>query len=309
MDAATVQTPSAKFAVIPVQDGALDREHTGTTLKFWLPGGRMLFKAAREGTGEYWSEKLASELAALMGLPAARVDLACWGDTPGVISHSFLMPGEYFLQQKRFRRVIARLLPPEQRSGLRYHTLSSAKTLLSFVELPPRWNPPAEVTCSLDAFAGYLLFDAWVNNEDRHHENWGVIATRAGVSARRYHLAPTFDHASSLGRELDDPQRASLLQNGEVPDYVLRCPSGICTASKSRHPMTTHEVVRETLDMFPAATHAWAERLFSLSEESVRTVIEQVPEGMMSETSRQFALAVLSTNKLYLQHLVESRLP
>ena len=52
-------------------------------------------------------------------------------------------------------------------------------------------------------FADFLVLDSVVGNTDRHNENWGI--------ARRYdqgkwigYLARSFDHASSLGRELSD---------------------------------------------------------------------------------------------------------
>lgn len=42
-----------------------------------------------------------------------------------------------------------------------------------------------------------------IGNVDRHHENWGILRKR--VDGEWYgRLAPTFDHASSLGRELVD---------------------------------------------------------------------------------------------------------
>ena len=53
-----------------------------------------------------------------------------------------------------------------------------------------------------EVFVGYLVLDALIGNTDRHEENWAVIVSESG----RY-LAPTFDHASSLGFLLSDPQR------------------------------------------------------------------------------------------------------
>lgn len=43
------------------------------------------------------------------------------------------------------------------------------------------------------------MLDALVANLDRHHENWGIVVDPSGLLPTE--LAPTFDHASSLGDE------------------------------------------------------------------------------------------------------------
>src|SRR5947207_4324321 len=59
-----------------------------------------------------------------------------------------------------------------------------------------------------EVFAGYLLLDAWIGNTDRHHQNWGFVRKKGEILQ---HLAPTFEHASSLGANLMDAQRCKRL--------------------------------------------------------------------------------------------------
>ena len=47
------------------------------------------------------------------------------------------------------------------------------------------------------------MLDALIGNTDRHHENWGILVRR-GRGVLLGEVAPSFDHASSLGRELRD---------------------------------------------------------------------------------------------------------
>jgi serine/threonine protein kinase HipA of HipAB toxin-antitoxin module len=53
----------------------------------------------------------------------------------------------------------------------------------------------SEYPSAFAQFTGYLVLDALIGHTDRHEENWGVIEGITG--AKR--LAPSFDHASSLG--------------------------------------------------------------------------------------------------------------
>ncbi|HSN99472.1 MAG TPA: HipA family kinase [Candidatus Nanopelagicales bacterium] len=70
-------------------------ETMGTKQKFWCQaddGHRYLFKYAREGTGEDWAEKIAAEIAAVLGVPHATVDLATFKGHPGTLTLHFIEP-------------------------------------------------------------------------------------------------------------------------------------------------------------------------------------------------------------------------
>jgi hypothetical protein len=69
-------------------------EQLGSKRKFWfrLQGDEQpwLFKYTRENTGEDWSEKIASELAKLLDIRAAQVELATFLGKRGCASRSFV---------------------------------------------------------------------------------------------------------------------------------------------------------------------------------------------------------------------------
>jgi hypothetical protein len=74
-------------------------EAMGTKDKFWWrdprdeEGPSWLFKYARENTGEHWSEKIASEVGRLLGVPAAQVELGSCEGRPGSLSLGFAEAG------------------------------------------------------------------------------------------------------------------------------------------------------------------------------------------------------------------------
>lgn len=87
-----------EFSIIEVEpEWALDDEPMGSKDKFWLemPDDPLpwLFKYSRinqgETTGEHWSEKLAAELADLLKLDHAKVELAYFAGKWGCISRMF----------------------------------------------------------------------------------------------------------------------------------------------------------------------------------------------------------------------------
>ena len=67
------------YPIIQVEpEWVLEPEDMGTKEKFWYrnpgDGGReWLFKNPRENTGEHWAEKIAAEVANVLGIPHATV--------------------------------------------------------------------------------------------------------------------------------------------------------------------------------------------------------------------------------------------
>ena len=77
-----MQADSYPVIVVP-KDAPRRDEHMGSKGKFWYKDddfGWCLFKQGRSGTAEDFAEKAAAELAAMLGLPHARVEFAQSGD-------------------------------------------------------------------------------------------------------------------------------------------------------------------------------------------------------------------------------------
>lgn len=206
-------------------------EPLGTKRKFWFNDGdcRKLFKSDDRGTGEDWAEKIACELCELLGLPHVVYNLAQETDgrrRPGVVCESCadeqfsLVLGNQFLLERDPNY-------PGQgghKYAVREHTIDAVSEVLATLEPPPdKWvqKVPAGIETALDVFAGYVMLDAWIANQDRHHENWAAL--RDGNTLC---LAPTFDHGASMARNISDKEREERLgsrdRNRQIPQFVRR---------------------------------------------------------------------------------------
>lgn len=151
---------------------------------------------------------------------------------------------------------------------------------------------------------GYLIFDALVGNTDRHHENWGMVikllteppADTAAETPRQFQvsLAPTFDHGSSLGRELLGERARQLLADREgIKRYIRKATGGIfrdAEAAKGLAPMALVELIAQS---YPSLYKPWRERIASMPEHGVLPLMEAIPRSCMSAASRDFVLAFL----------------
>jgi len=220
-----------QFPIIIVPtDANSDPETLGTKYKFWFLHrelGYCLYKQARSNTGEDWAEKIASELCQLIGLPYAQIELATFQEDRGTVSPSFVPSNGTLILGNDILYLRDPDYPKAERFKVSQHTLDVVLKAIAnpSVNLPIDWT--SGIQTAVETFVGYLLLDAWIGNTDRHHENWGfiLIQNSLGLPSLTMHLSPTFDHASSLGRELQDIKRQA--QQKDVNKYVARCRSAI----------------------------------------------------------------------------------
>ena len=143
--------------------------------------------------------------------------------------------------------------------------------------------------------AEHMVLDALIGNTDRHHENWGVLFRRkqdSWVCA----LAPSYDHASSLGRELLDESRERRLAEKQIAAYVEKGRGAIYwSASESRGPSPI-ELVRRSAASYPEILLPALRKLDRVSDPSIDDILHRVPDGWMSRMAMDFAKAMIMYN-------------
>lgn len=277
-------------------DAAQSEEAMGTKFKFWLwhPDlGDCLFKMARPGTGEDWSEKIAAELCRFLSLPHASYELATWQDTsgqrfPGTLSPSFLPPDTALLHGNDILAGLTSTYPRAQSYRVSEHTLTSVFSALSSpgLRLPIGWTAPSGISSAMGVFIGYLLLDAWIGNGDRHHENWGfVIQLPEGVP----HLAPTYDHASCLGRELQDAKRSTRLQQKTIGQYARKSRSAFYRQESDLKAVLTLDAFATEARRYPQSALIWLNQLENITSEVVQGMLSRIPAGRISPAALEFA--------------------
>lgn len=305
-------------------------EPLGSKRKFWLrhdDGQRWLFKYARVNdgicTGEDWAEKLGCELARLLGVPSAHAELAVCNQERGVVVFDFLCIGEVHSKglPSRWRQtgelihgnelLVQRVDPTYPiTSGYRVpaHTVRSCLTALGLVTggridlFGSTPNAALRFASGADMFVGYLLLDAWIGNTDRHHENWGAISIFPGRDRLSLlTLAPSYDHASSLARNMSEAEFQERLVSRDNPrtvgGYVDRARSALYQGQNNNKPLSPIDAFKVAACLRPNVGRQWLDRLAAVTEESWRTLISKIPSSYMSENAKQFVDRMLAETK------------
>ncbi|MEX2300957.1 MAG: hypothetical protein WD733_08480, partial [Bryobacterales bacterium] len=275
-----------------------------------------LVRFPRAGSGEDWAEKIAAELAEAIGLPHAEYELASVLGKRATLSRRFLQGNaNLVLGNELLVDLIPGYGPVRSRYRVSKHTLGVVFAVVGLdrVRVPMGWQPIPFVSNAAEVFVGYLMLDAWISNTDRHHENWGLIGiTTSTDEPIAIHLAPTYDHASSLGcHERDERRRRHLGVDPRVTveRYCERAYSALYLNEDDNRPLTTLDAFRKAAQqLHPAAGRAWLDALSGVSDSDAATIVGRIPATRMSPAAVEFAQRMLSINRYRLLS-IRSELP
>ena len=267
-------------------------EDMGSKRKFWYrpvaeQRRRWLFKYPKSGTGQHWAEKLAAEVARLLGIPRAEVKLAVFNGTRGSITKSFVANDLELVHGNQVLLAYAHGYDTEKRKFHQTdHTVANVLTALDNAFCKDAAKQKAKAS-----FAEYLVLDAVIGNTDRHHENWGMLRKLKDGDWYGF-LAPSFDHASSLGRELREDARARMLGEDRVGAYVERGRGAVFWSAEDVHGPSPLELVRRGAHAFPELFRPALDKIDRL-ENHVDTLFRRMPDRWMSPLATEFAAAMM----------------
>ena len=256
-----------------------------------------LFKYPQQRTGQHWAEKIAAEVAAILRIYHARVELAEYRGDRGSVTQSFSRSGRSLYHGNQVLERVVHGYETEKRFRQSNHTLRNIFKAMDDIFLKPETARSAKTL-----LAGYILLDAVVGNTDRHHENWGVLRKRIG-NKWMWFVAPSFDHASSLGRELLDERRDRILRENKVSIYAERARGAVYWSEEDRRGLSPLELVRRGTDCYPDLFAAPLSKLKRMKQDSLVDLIERVPQCWMTPTSRAFVCALMCYNLQELRKL------
>ncbi len=139
------------------------------------------------------------------------------------------------------------------------------------------------------------MLDAWIANQDRHHENWGAVFLN-----NEMRLAPTFDHGAALARNITDSERKKRMETRDagygIAMFARKARSAFYSQANPKRTLTTHEAWREIVKYAPDAASAWLDKLRTVDDAMVKNVLYQVPAKRLTDVGREFTARLLHEN-------------
>jgi len=292
------------YKVIKIDpDDVLDKEALGSKEKFWYRAPTdnpevqqpdWLFKIPDENTGQHWSEKVAEQVAVKLGVLRAKVELADFNGILGSSTESFARGGRTLFHGNQILAGAVFEYNPEKQFRQSGHTLENIFLALEYVFISENAGILAK-----RQFAEYLVLDAIIGNTDRHHENWGVLRKQVGDGFKGS-LAPTFDHASSLGRELLDEggkiSRKKILDEKSVGNYSNKGRGAIYWSESDPCGLSPLELVKRSCDAHGEIFKIAMDKIKNLEYNILKDIINQIPQEFISELAKNLALQLMCYN-------------
>ena len=269
-----------------------DEEPSGETDKQWLTEPdtslRWLFKPNKphRSQDEASSEYAASSIAELIGVPAATVRLGTRKGVLGCISLNVVSETTHGLVDgATFLSALEEDFDPKDKMS-RGHNQANIAEIVAELDAPP--SSSADVTAT-EVFGNYLLFDAFIGNTDRHSKNWAIETRLVGPEM----LAPTFDHATSLGITTRGSARDQLLANPtSVPAFTMRAAARRFEDGQNDSLVTYG--VRYVQRYAPRQIQVWIDQLEAVSMGEVH---DAIASSEMSPPGATLATAVTTINR------------
>ena len=252
-------------------------EGSGRSEKKWIynrdTGEIGLFKFPKSSeTKEHISEKLAQEIADLLGLKSAKVEIGIFEDRAGSFSYLINGKNETLVEGINF---ILRKYPTYDRDHLyyvrknkkRYYCIGMIKESLSF-----------EI---FREFLEVMIFDCLIGNSDRHHSNWAVIKEKG-----KEKLSPVYDNGSSLACYVREEDIKDYLDEKQNRFYALadtKSRSRIRIDGDLKKEPTHKEVIKHLTLEYKTEMIEFVDRIVeTLTEENIRKLVDNIQKELLS---------------------------
>ncbi|KPH55033.1 hypothetical protein HPU229334_10360 [Helicobacter pullorum] len=274
-------------------------EPLGTKEKYWTKDKKLLFKIGRENTLENCSEKIACEIAKLIGIPTAEYELAKYRngvEKLGVVSNNFLKEGESLKLINEVLAIATKDYEKEKRYKQTEYTLNKS------LEIVKGLQEATEAQDMLCNFVGYLIFDCLIGNQDRHHENWGFI-----IGNKSIQLAPSFDHASGVASKVSDKEAKERLntndKNRSVEAFCKRAKTPFY--NEQGEVLKTFEVVNELCKKPQTKQYSlqWIQKISQLTQADYQGILDKIPREFITQNQKDFIKVLLAMNTRLLQEI------
>lgn len=262
---------------------------SGASRKYWLFNGeeKGIFKFPKisEGkiTGEYWAESLAYEIANILNISCAKIDMGTYHGELGSMSYMLLNKGEALIEGITF---ISKLYLDYDKNTF-------------YSEISDMWYSLEMIKNSLEEFGLFEdflkipIFDCLIGNSDRHHSNWAIIESEKGEKR----ISPLYDNGSSLC-SIENEDKISLRDKNWINARIYsKSKSMIRIKNKQKRP-THHEVLEYITKYYYEETKDFAGKIAdALSDNAIKNLLEDYPDDIISESVKSLLFLFITMRR------------
>ncbi len=234
-----------------------------------------MFKYEHENynCSEACSEKMAYEIAKVLGYNCAKIELAVDGDNNlGVLNY-------YFADQLYVSHTdIAAYLNKNTNERNNYYTISNIKATLDDID-----------NSLFQDFIRIMVFDALIGEQDRHEENWGIIEKKG-----KKYISPLYDNGDSLLRNFKNIDFAEKFYSGRKDfDAFINNSTTIIYKENNKSKYKHFELIKYLYDNYPTYIVPDIINLKKLDDKKIIEIVNRIPDDLLTNKHKEYIIMYL----------------
>ncbi len=267
---------------------------SGASEKIWLvnpkTGQKGVFKFPKirtDGkiTGEYYAEKISSELGKLLEIPCANVDIGVYKERLGSISYNLvgdnelLNEGINYIQEKY----------PNYDKDKFIDEVANEKYDIQMLE---------KLNINIKDILTMVIFDALIGNSDRHHSNWGYIYNLENNNVLDSYFCPLYDNGSSLCSYVDEEDINNILKDKLRYNALIDSKSKSSIGWCSKRPIKHFELIENICKNYYDTTIDIIYKIRKIiTEESIKEILNNFDDEIISKEKKNLLLKFIIDRK------------
>ena len=221
---------------------------------------------------ENCSEKLAYEIACILGYDCAKIELGY--DKTGEIG----VLNYFFENHIYFKSIDLYLHTDEHQNRNEFYELNFIISVLNRIDYK-----------LLPNFIKISVFDALIGEQDRHEENWGIIQKNKLIK-----LAPLYDNGDSLLRDFGNDDFAVKYYDGikQFDNYILNSKTQFFLPNKNKK-YKHFELIHELLNIDKKNTINEIKNLKKLTNDYIKGIVIKIPNECIKKQHKEFLILYL----------------
>lgn len=286
-----------------IEDIEFGKFGSGASEKVWLINpetnekGLFKFPKVKDNkkdtiTGEYWAEKLATEIGKLIDVECARVDIGTYKGRIGSMSYNLvkstsennytnLLEGIVFIEKQ---------YPYYDKDKLED---TYSKTKYSIQMIQNSLNGILEI----DEFYKIVIFDILIGNSDRHHSNWAILSSKEKIYMTsekaldilfNFKICPLYDNGSSLCAYEDNNDLKIFFKDKMKFEALVNTKSKSAIGWENERPIRHFELLKKVKDTAYDLTIKYIEKIKNnINEENIAKILNEFENNIISEDMKK----------------------
>jgi len=232
-------------------------------------------------TGEYWAEKLSSQLAEVIGMECAKVDIGTFNGRIGSMSYMILKDDEELIEGIQYITNIYKEYNQDKFIDYKTEEPYSINMILQSIKETGLQND----------FLIIPIFDALIGNSDRHHSNWGIVKNKIDGEIR---ISPLYDNGSSLCCLIDSKDAPNFLKDRMRFESLIFGKSKSMIRWKKTNRIRHFELVEHIKNEYCEETIYIVDKIKeNLSEDKIKDIVYSYDDSIIHPDVKKLLLAFL----------------